>query len=74
MAAAGVITMPGIMTGQLLAGMDPTDAAKYQIVLMFLLAGASFFAAFGAVRFAALRLTDERHRLRLDRVRATAKR
>lgn len=74
MAAAGVITMPGIMTGQLLAGMDPTDAAKYQIVLMFLLAGASFFAAFGAVRLAAWRLSDDRHRLRLDRIRATAQR
>lgn len=72
MAAAGVVTMPGIMTGQLLAGMDPSTAAKYQIVLMFLLAGASFFAAFGAVRLAVLRLTDDRHRLRLDRMRATA--
>lgn len=71
MTAAGVITLPGIMTGQLLAGMDPTEAAKYQIALMFLLAGASFFATFGSVQFAARRLTDDRHRLRLDRLRAT---
>ncbi len=73
MTAAGVITLPGIMTGQLLAGMDPTEAAKYQIALMLLLGGASFFATFGAVRFAVHRLTDERHRLRLDRVRATTR-
>ena len=74
MTAAGVITLPGIMTGQLLAGMDPTEAAKYQIALMFLLGGASFFATYGAVRLAVHRLTDERHRLRLDRVRAAVRR
>ncbi|MGZ5183227.1 MAG: ABC transporter permease, partial [Ramlibacter sp.] len=37
MSAAGIITLPGIMTGQLLAGMDPMQAVKYQILLMFLL-------------------------------------
>jgi putative ABC transport system permease protein len=68
MSAAGVITLPGIMTGQILAGLDPVEAVKYQILLMFLLAGASGLAAlliaYGAVR----RLTDPRQRLRLDRL------
>jgi putative ABC transport system permease protein len=41
MSAAGIITLPGIMTGQILAGMDPMDAVRYQILLMFLLAGGS---------------------------------
>ena len=67
MAAAGIITLPGIMTGQILAGMDPTEAAKYQILLMFLLCGASCMAAMGAAYGAVHRLTDERGRLRLDR-------
>ncbi|MBD9677702.1 iron export ABC transporter permease subunit FetB [Pseudomonas sp. PDM18] len=70
MAAAGIITLPGIMTGQILAGMDPLDAARYQILLMFLLAGAGFATALGAVWLSAWRLTDERDRLRLDRLRA----
>jgi len=35
MSAAGVITLPGIMTGQILAGMDAVEAAKYQILLCF---------------------------------------
>ena len=69
MSAAGVITLPGIMTGQILAGLDPVEAVKYQILLMFLLAGASGLTAvvvtFGALR----RLGDERHRLRLDRLK-----
>ena len=69
MAAAGIITMPGIMTGQLLAGMEPADAARSQILLMFLLAGASFCATTVAVFLAVRRLTDDRDRLRLDRLR-----
>src|SRR6185312_4464380 len=39
MSAAGIVTLPGIMTGQILAGMDPLEAAKYQILLIFLLSG-----------------------------------
>ncbi len=68
MSAAGVITLPGIMTGQLLAGMDPIDAAKYQILLLFLLTGAGGLAAAGAVYLAARSVMDERHRLRTDRL------
>jgi putative ABC transport system permease protein len=68
MSAAGVITLPGIMTGQLLAGMDPIDAAKYQILLLFLLTGAGGLAAAGAVYLAAQSVMDERQRLRTDRL------
>lgn len=69
MSAAGIITMPGIMTGQVLAGMDPLGAATYQIVLMLLLAGGSGLAAIVSVRLVLRQLTDERERLRLDRLR-----
>jgi putative ABC transport system permease protein len=68
MSAAGVVTLPGIMTGQILAGLDPMEAVKYQILLMFLLAGGSGLAAAGSAYLAALGLTDERQRLRLDRL------
>ncbi|HET7836351.1 MAG TPA: iron export ABC transporter permease subunit FetB [Variovorax sp.] len=74
MSAAGIITLPGIMTGQLLAGMDPLEAAKYQILLLFLLSGAGGLAAAGAVWLAARSVTDERDRLRVDRLQAPAKR
>jgi putative ABC transport system permease protein len=69
MSAAGIITLPGIMTGQILAGMDPLEAVKYQILLMFLLAGASGLTAVGIAFAAAWRLTDGRGRLRLDRLK-----
>lgn len=68
MSAAGIITLPGIMTGQILAGLDPVEAVKYQILLMFLLAGASgltsLVVGYGAMRL----LSDDRQRLRLDRL------
>ncbi len=70
MSAAGVVTLPGIMTGQILAGMDPLEAAKYQILIIFLLAGGSGLAAVAVTVLAARRLTDGHHRLRLDRLEA----
>jgi putative ABC transport system permease protein len=70
MSAAGLITLPGIMTGQIIAGMDPVEAVKYQILLMFLLAGASGVAALTIAALALRRLTDGRERLRLDRLKA----
>jgi putative ABC transport system permease protein len=70
MSAAGVVTLPGIMTGQILAGMDPLEAAKYQILLIFLLSGGSGLAAVTIVYLAARRLTDDRQRLRIDRLSA----
>ena len=68
MSAAGIITLPGIMTGQLLAGMDPMEAVKYQILLLFLLTGAGGLASAGAVYLAARAITDDRQRLRMDRI------
>ncbi len=69
MSAAGLVTLPGIMTGQILAGMDPLDAVEYQILLMFLLAGAGGLAAVTVALLTARLFTDERQRLRLDRLR-----
>jgi putative ABC transport system permease protein len=68
MSAAGIITLPGIMTGQILAGMDPLEAVKYQILLMFLLAGSAGLTSVGIAFLAAWRLSDPRQRLRLDRL------
>src|SRR5690606_1656588 len=68
MSAAGVITLPGMMTGQILAGMAPYEAAKYQILVLFLLAAAAGFGALAATSFSLRRATDERARLRLDRL------
>ncbi len=41
MMAAGVVFIPGLMTGQILAGMDPLVAIRYQIVVMLMLVGST---------------------------------
>ncbi|NER94102.1 MAG: iron export ABC transporter permease subunit FetB [Symploca sp. SIO1B1] len=38
MMVVGIVTLPGIITGQLLSGIDPLNAASYQILIMFMLA------------------------------------
>lgn len=68
MAAIGVVTIPGMMTGQLLGGADPMVAARYQMLIMFLIAGTSALALTAMVFALARRLSDDRHRLRLDRL------
>ena len=68
MAATGLVALPGMMTGQILSGVDPVEAVKYQTLIMFLIAGGTGFGALTAVLAGAARLTDGRHRLRLDRL------
>lgn len=73
MAATGLVALPGMMTGQILAGADPVDAVKYQILVMFLIAGGTGLGATSAVMAGGHRLTDARHRLRLDRLTPSRK-
>lgn len=70
MAVAGVVSLPGMMTGQILAGIDPVEAAKYQVLVMFLIAGATAIAVLAGGLASVHLLTDERHRLRLDHLNA----
>jgi len=70
MAATGVVALPGMMTGQILAGIDPGEAVKYQLLIMFLIAGATGLGTLMAIFAGVWRLSDARHRLRLDRLRA----
>lgn len=70
MSATGVVSLPGMMTGQILGGVPPAEAVKYQILVMFLIAGGTGLGAVTAVISGVYRLTDGRHRLRLDRLSA----
>ena len=69
MAATGLVFLPGMMTGQILAGAEPMLAVRYQMLIMFLIAGGTGLGALSAVLSGAYRLTDARHRLRLDRLK-----
>lgn len=72
MAASGIVSLPGMMTGQILSGLDPIEAAKYQIMIMFLIAGTTALGVVIAGFAAVMLLTDNRHRLRLDRLESEA--
>jgi putative ABC transport system permease protein len=41
MKTVGLVQLPGMMTGQILAGADPVLAVRYQILVMFMISGAS---------------------------------
>lgn len=41
----GIVSLPGMMTGQVLSGTSPITAVRYQIVVMFMLAAASAVTA-----------------------------
>lgn len=43
--AVGIVALPGMMTGQILSGVSPLVAAKYQIVVMSMLFGVSGVSA-----------------------------
>jgi putative ABC transport system permease protein len=49
----GLVSLPGMMTGQILAGANPVDAVKYQIVIMYMIVVAA--AVTGAILIALLR-------------------
>jgi putative ABC transport system permease protein len=69
MAAAGVVSLPGMMTGQILSGTPPLEAVKYQILIMFMIGSGTGFGTMLAVWLASSRLFDERERLRLERLK-----
>ena len=69
MSVVGLVTIPGMMTGQILGGVAPWLAARYQILIMFLIAAATAVGTGGAVLLAVRALFDEQHRLRRDRIR-----
>jgi putative ABC transport system permease protein len=68
MSVAGLVSLPGMMTGQILAGAAPVDAVKYQILIMFLIAAGTGFGTITAIILGCRRLFDDRERLRLDRL------
>jgi putative ABC transport system permease protein len=39
--AVGLVSLPGMMTGQILSGIDPIIAVRYQIMVMFMVLGSS---------------------------------
>jgi len=60
----GLISLPGAMTGLILAGVAPLTAIRYQIVVMYMLLAAAALAGLTAAHLAERVLFDDAHRLR----------
>jgi putative ABC transport system permease protein len=43
--AVGLVALPGMMTGQILSGVDPHIAVRYQIMVMWMVFGSGGIAA-----------------------------
>ncbi len=43
--AVGLVSLPGMMTGQILSGVEPMIAVRYQIVVMCMIFGSAGIAA-----------------------------
>jgi putative ABC transport system permease protein len=68
MAAAGIVSLPGMMTGQILAGSPPVEAVKYQILIMFTVTAGTGFGVIAILQIITRRMFDARERLRFDRL------
>ena len=64
MMTVGLVQLPGMMTGQILAGASPLLAIEYQIVVVFMLAVATSLASLLFVRLAVGRYLTPAHQLR----------
>lgn len=60
----GLIFFPGTMVGMLLAGADPTDAVRLQLVLLWVLLGAASISALVSTTLAYRGFFTEAHQLR----------
>lgn len=65
MMAVGLVFIPGMMTGQILAGADPLEAIRYQIVVMVMLVGSTGLATLLLVHLVRRRCFGPADQLRL---------
>ncbi|KAI5119652.1 hypothetical protein M0805_009013 [Coniferiporia weirii] len=72
MSVLGIISIPGMMTGALLGGAPVQQAARLQMVIMFMIAAASALAAIMVTGAALATVVDGEHRVRAARVDARA--
>lgn len=74
MNVVGIVSIPGMMTGQILGGSDPAVAARYQIIIYFLVALSSSASAVATIYAAVLTVCDSKHRLRAEKLQVRASR
>ncbi|MDE0865082.1 MAG: iron export ABC transporter permease subunit FetB [Rubripirellula sp.] len=69
MSVAGIVSIPGMMTGQLLAGAEPLEAVKYQIMIMFVIAAAIAIGVVLSLSLSYRNVTNSNHQIEWDQIR-----
>jgi len=64
----GMISIPGAMTGSILGGASVTQAARLQMVLVFLISSVVVLSSIVATGFALIIVVDQDHRIRVDHI------
>jgi len=68
MSVIGIIAIPGMMTGAILGGSSVEQAAKLQMIIMFMITSSTALASIVTTIFALAVVVDGEHRVRADRV------
>jgi putative ABC transport system permease protein len=68
MMTVGIVFLPGMMTGQILAGADPVSAIRYQIMIMLMLLGSTTLGSAAVVLLVRRLCFTKAHQLRLPSV------
>jgi len=66
MMVTGIVSLPGMMSGQILSGEDPNNAVRYQVMVMFMIAAATALGSISVALLVCRRLFNRRHQLRAD--------
>lgn len=69
MSVAGIVSIPGMMTGQLLAGAAPMQAVNYQIMIMFVIAAAIALGTVTALILTYHKVTSVDHQIKWSELR-----
>lgn len=69
MSVAGIVSIPGMMTGQLLAGAAPMQAVNYQIMIMFVIAAAIALGTVTALTLTYHKVTSVDHQIKWSELR-----
>ncbi|KAI1796883.1 UPF0014-domain-containing protein [Ganoderma leucocontextum] len=68
MSVIGIIAIPGMMTGAILGGSSVEQAARLQMVIMFMISSSTALSSIVTTIFALGVVVDTEHRVRTDRI------
>lgn len=68
MSVIGLISIPGMLSGQVLSGAPVMNAVRYQQIIMFMISASTALGVLGAVIFCIQVIIDGKDRLRPERI------